>query len=436
MFAMGTCAASAAASAASYCACAGVRGCLGVGAKMARAMYVTIFTVSMVLAWALRDYAKPLVSHLPWAGGESAEGWCGEQAVLRLSAATAVFFLFLAACTAGAKTPRDSRSAVHTKGWGLKLFAWLALSVGAFFLPVEALSIYGEAARAGSAVFLLVQVLILLDFAYEWNESWVAKDDDRWFAALFGVCCVCYLVAVGLGVVSFVFFSHCSINVFFTSVSFLLMFVTTAASLHPAAHNGSLLPAAVVSLYAMYLNFTAMTSEPDECNGLPGASTSQGMLAAGLAVTLLSVVYSALRAGSSQVLSTEGGSGAATEEYEALQDREDRRTSRRATGADDSDDDEEEGGARDDEDREEDDEDRALAGVPYNYAFFHLIFACAAMYYAMLMTGWGDLSEHQEKDTINVGWPSVWVKIISEWGTVAIYMWTLVAPMVFPDREF
>ena len=27
--------------------------------------------------------------------------------------------------------------------------------------------------------------------------------------------------------------------------------------------------------------------------------------------------------------------------------------------------------------------------VPYNYAFFHLIFAMAAMYTAMLMTGWG-----------------------------------------------
>lgn len=34
--------------------------------------------------------------------------------------------------------------------------------------------------------------------------------------------------------------------------------------------------------------------------------------------------------------------------------------------------------------------------VSYNYSFFHLIFALASMYIAMLMTGWGAVE--QEKD--------------------------------------
>jgi hypothetical protein len=72
--------------------------------------------------------------------------------------------------------------------------------------------------------------------------------------------------------------------------------------------------------------------------------------------------------------------------------------------------------------------------VSYNYSFFHLIFALASMYIAMLLTGWGAVA--QEKDRLDVGWTSVWVKVGAEWVTGLLYCWTLVAPTLFPDREF
>ncbi len=72
--------------------------------------------------------------------------------------------------------------------------------------------------------------------------------------------------------------------------------------------------------------------------------------------------------------------------------------------------------------------------VTYSYSFFHLIFALASMYIAMLMTGWGTGAE--ERDLMDVGWTSVWVKICSQWATAGLYAWTLAAPMVFPDRDF
>lgn len=72
--------------------------------------------------------------------------------------------------------------------------------------------------------------------------------------------------------------------------------------------------------------------------------------------------------------------------------------------------------------------------VTYSYSFFHLIFALASMYIAMLMTGWGTGAE--ERDLIDVGWTSVWVKVVAQWMTVAVYAWTMAAPLVFPDRDF
>jgi hypothetical protein len=74
------------------------------------------------------------------------------------------------------------------------------------------------------------------------------------------------------------------------------------------------------------------------------------------------------------------------------------------------------------------------APITYNYSFFHLIFALASMYIAMLMTGWGAVE--QEKDRLDVGWTSVWVKTGAEWVTGLLYTWTLLAPALLPDRDF
>ena len=62
---------------------------------------------------------------------------------------------------------------------------------------------------------------------------------------------------------------------------------------------------------------------------------------------------------------------------------------------------------------------RPKGPVGYNYSFFHLIFALASMYVAMLMTGWGTGPEGT--DRIDVGWTSVWVKVASQWMTAALY---------------
>ncbi len=40
------------------------------------------------------------------------------------------------------------------------------------------------------------------------------------------------------------------------------------------------------------------------------------------------------------------------------------------------------------------------------------------------------------QDLIDVGWTSVWVKVVTQWCVAGLYIWTMVAPYVFPDRDF
>ena len=37
----------------------------------------------------------------------------------------------------------------------------------------------GWVARVGSALFLCVQILMLLDFVVSWNDAWVDQEDNR-----------------------------------------------------------------------------------------------------------------------------------------------------------------------------------------------------------------------------------------------------------------
>ncbi len=42
----------------------------------------------------------------------------------------------------------------------------------------------GWVARVGSACFLCVQILMLLDFVTKWNDTWVDKEDERYVLLL------------------------------------------------------------------------------------------------------------------------------------------------------------------------------------------------------------------------------------------------------------
>ena len=88
------------------------------------------------------------------------------------------------------------------------------------------------------------------------------------------------------------------------------------------------------------------------------------------------------------------------------------------------------------EGREEEDFKKETAKeVSYSYSFFHLIFSLASMYSAMLLTGWST-SVGESGKLVDVGWPSVWVRIVTGWATAALFVWSLLAPALFPDREF
>ena len=408
----------------------------------------------------------------------------GQQAVFRVSLASFLFFSGMALATSQARFKGDDvdRSVQHG-AWGLKLSCWLLLTLGVFLLPVGVVAAYGWLARLGSALFLGAQILMLLDFVCELNDSLVDAaggggggegGDQRplWF--LLGLSGACYAGAAALVAVSLYFFNpgsaagghvqqDCSFNVAVVVAAPLGGLAVSALALSGIARRGSLFPSAALTFYACYCTYSALVSEPHDyrCNALGrriDAASATGMLVA-VGGTLGSVAYSALRAGSNASLL---GLGPGAEESEGSFDGGATPLISRGRGYGYENDDD---GARltssgldgvapagtralpgsynvGDSDRGTISTAAAISSsatlpavpVSYSYPFFHSVFALASMHFAMLFSGYG--SGAAERALVDVGWPSVGVKLACAWVSLGVYAWTLVAPALFPDRVF
>ncbi len=94
-------------------------------------------------------------------------------------------------------------------------------------------------ARVGSGLFLIIQMLILLDCTQAWNDAWVEEEDDRYLYGLLAISVGAYMACVGVVIFLFYWFNPsgveggCSTNVVLIMLSILLVVVFSALSLSP-----------------------------------------------------------------------------------------------------------------------------------------------------------------------------------------------------------
>ncbi|XP_075503614.1 uncharacterized protein LOC142540981 [Primulina tabacum] len=317
--------------------------CVGDQSTISSYCILWSFCTFIVVSWILREVAAPLMEEMPWINHFHTTPdteWFETDTELRVSLGNFLFFTILAIFMIGVKNPKDPRDSLH----------------------------HGESSsKFGSGLFLLVQVVLLPDFIHGWNEKWVGYNEQFWYMALLVISLVCYVATFSFSGLLFYLFipsgHDCGLNIFFIVMTLIFVFVFAIVTLHPAV-SGSILPSSVISLYCMYLCYSGMASEPRDyaCNGLHKHSkaVSTSSLALGLLTTVLSVVYSAVRAGSSTTLLSPPSSPRAGSGKPLLPlDKAD----------------------------EHHGEKEKSKPVTYSYSFFHLIFSLASMYSAMLLTG-------------------------------------------------
>ena len=439
-----------------------------------RIAYALILLVNSIISWImLTDWAMKKLSHLTLdyvdikCHGEQCYGY---TAVQRINFALGFFHIIMALMLIGVRSSKDGRAPIQNGFWGPKIIAWLALVVITFFIPDSFFIVWGNYfALIGACLFLLIGLILLVDLAHNWAEYCQEKiettESRAWAGVLIGSAVSMYLASIAMTIVMYIFFakSGCSMNQAAITINILLVLISSIISIHPSVQavnpRAGLAQSAIVAIYCTYLTLSAVGMEPDDhqCNPLIRArGTRRATVIIGAIVTFITVAYTTTRAATyGLALGAQGNthgsySAVATDDYEhglVTQQPSSRRELRQAalraavesgslpaTALNDTDSDED----SDDEDsgrNHKSGRDDERNATQYNYALFHVIFFLSTAWVATLLTMSFD-AEDVKEDFAPVGrtyWAS-WAKIVSAWACYAIYIWSLVAPLVLPER--
>jgi len=378
----------------------------------------------------------------------------GYQAVYRLSLIVVLFFTLMSLIMVNVKSTSDPRAGIQNGFWGFKYLLIIGGMIGSFWIPNDPFAqVWMYFGMVGGFAFIIIQLVLIIDFVHTWNEVWLGNFNEeggscneggKWMAGLLTCTGLMYSAAVTAIVLLLVYYTgthtgECKLHEFFVSFNLILCVIISIISVLPKIQENmpqsGLLQSAAISLYIMYLTWSAMSNSPSlnckpKINILPSNTTTTTTVSpplttdspdpdnmvhpsfdtqsiVGLVLWFLCVLYSSV--GTSSATSASKLTG--TDQVLLKQDEN-------AGG------DVEAGTVRDNEQDE----------VAYSWSLFHLMFALATLYVMMTLTNWYSPQSDLSSFSSNAG--AMWVKIVSSWLSAALYIWTLVAPTLLVDRDF
>lgn len=468
--------------ASSLCSAGNCCGNSKMGARAGRVMYTILYFFAGLIALLLKYFGHYLfVDFIIQIGcventtdtdpsGSSYYAPCaGAQAVYRIALGMVSFYISCGFIS-------SILTAFHSGWWIIKVFLYIAALIYPFFLPGDSMETFAEASRYFAGAFLVFQMLTFIAFAYNMHEgimekseaftehqSRVGTDSQRCncincWTVLYLVLCIGGIGGIITGLILMYTNFPCFLPSFMTSVSLVIALGVILLCLWSKFAKG-LLTGVVVACYSTYLCWSALTSNPDftefevdgvnkTCNPFvcdptdPDTKCDAGTMVVGILFTIVAVSYTGYSLGDSTATEDEKDRlkkkrSKSQEKFEPLSaDIEKDGSVNKQALADHEEQLRDE--AEEDHGPVGDDDDASFCcGCGMNdhvrNALFHLVMSLASFYLAMLLTNWAVLDV---SNAAGVGTASMWIKFVSQWLTVVLFLWTLLAPLCCKDREF
>ncbi|XP_051028578.1 serine incorporator 5 [Acomys russatus] len=443
------------------CGSAGCSLCCGCFPKVrqsrtTRFMYLLYFVLVIGLCCVMMSpsVTKQVKEHIPFfeefckgiKAGDTCESLMGYSAVYRVCFGMACFFFVFCLLTLKINNSKSCRAYIHNGFWFFKLLLLGAMCSGAFFIPDQEsfLNAWRYVGVTGSFLFIAIQLLLIVEFAHKWNKNWTAgtASNKLWYASLSLATLIMYSIAAGGLILMGVFYTQwddCTDNKILLGVHGGLCVLISLAAISPCVQNrqphSGVLQSGLISCYVTYLTFSALTSKPgkvvvDEhgrnvtiCVPDFGHNLRKDenlVTWLGTFLLIVCISYSCLTS------TTRSSSDALQRRYGAPELEVARCCF--CFGQDGEDTEEQQNvkeGPRVIYDEKK--------GTVYSYSYFHFVFFLASLYMMMTLTSWFHY-ENATIETFVIG--SFWVKMASCWMCVVLYLWTLVAPLCCPSRQF
>ncbi|CUM46121.1 uncharacterized protein AC631_01425 [Debaryomyces fabryi] len=435
---------------------------------MTRISYAFILLLNSLFSWVA---LSPFIVHkLEKASFGFINNKCGPDggecisftSVYRINFALGILHLILAGLLVNVKSTSNPRAVIQNGCWKMKIFAWLSLiTVNFLLIPDNFFIFYGNnIAIIFSTIFLGIGLILLVDFAHAWAETCLEKIEMEdltgegeynagfWKKLLIGGTLTMYISSIILTVIMYWFFAGSGCNMNRTAITLNVIFgiiisiMSVNQTIQESNPHAGLAQSSMVVIYCTYLVMSAVSSEPDDkyCNPLirsKGTRTASVVL--GAFFTFIAVAYTTTRAAANSAFIDFDTAIDTTDGYISSQPnvRNEMRYQAIKQAVD-------EGllpesalnqmNLYDDELNAENGNDEERNTVKYNYALFHVIFFLATQYVATLLTI--NVQQDDLGDFVPVGrtYFSSWVKIVSSWVCFILYGWSLIAPVLWPDR--
>eukprot|EP00559_Dactyliosolen_fragilissimus_P003797 CAMPEP_0184869168 /NCGR_PEP_ID=MMETSP0580-20130426/33192_1 /TAXON_ID=1118495 /ORGANISM="Dactyliosolen fragilissimus" /LENGTH=432 /DNA_ID=CAMNT_0027370487 /DNA_START=242 /DNA_END=1540 /DNA_ORIENTATION=+ len=364
--------------------------------------------------------------------------------VYRPTFLSTIFFLCSAIAT-------KSNPLLNREAWPAKYGIFFFLLFITLFIPNHPFfdSIYLHTFRFLAMCFIIIQQIILIDVGYNWNESWVDKSNEcdrmewgsgsKWLKAIIAACITMYSLSFFGIILLYKHFTGCSNNSSIITFTWIGILIITGIQL--SGSEGSLLTSSMISLYVTYLAYSIVSKNPNGiCNPTLGHDDIWGNIF-GMFLTIISLAWVGWSWTAEDRLDPQGVQAARPVGPNArpnpdnlnldtpFLDSENQAISGIVVESEDADDDLE-------------------TSSPANYRGstslwkLNIVLALISCWVAASLTGWGciegGIGEAGMHTAANpqVGLMNMTMIGVSQWLAIILYGWTLLAPRIFPDREF
>ncbi|ESW98697.1 hypothetical protein KL918_001911 [Ogataea parapolymorpha] len=442
-----------------------------------RVTYAIIFLLNSLLSWVSQTHSlTSMVEKWTWGLFKYGNEYCkkhncvGFTNVQRLGFSLGLMHLVLASLLIGVKSTSNPRAVIQNGYWMVKLFALALFMLITYWIPDKFFLFWGNFSSVFfSTCFIMISLILLVDFAHEWAETCMERieegeiylDDAEtensclegpsfWRSLLVGGTLGMYLGVIVLTIVMYIYFSHsgCALNTTAISLNLVFVLLATALSVSPTVQeynpNAGLAQSSMCCIYCTYLIFSACLSEPDDklCNPLVRYSGTRTLsVVLGAFFTFGAVAYTTTRAAANSVFSHSANSNYSSNAETVLgvvsqqPSRKEMRLQaiRQAVNEGSLPESALEDPSYFDDSETDLGEEETL--TKYNYALFHCLFFLATQYIAALLTI-NVVYEPDSTSFVPVGrtYFNFGMKVASSLMCYLLYIWTLVAPVLFPDR--
>jgi len=384
------------------CCCVGIGNACKTDSRNSRTPYILTFITFSIVAFILSLVGDKELVDLPfYSASLCAESCARDGAIYRIGLCLTLFFAahFLILCIPGT-------GCFHTFAFIIKLVALTALVIWSFWWESGPVETFADWARWFSFFFLIIQAFMLICWAWDTHEAMMARmlgedGEEAEPNVKYAYVSLCIILVVGCFIMIAFFFSEygnsgCSTNQFFLSITLIYQVFQLIVSYLVVHGNGFV--ASVVMVYISYLQYQALATGTDLSCQSPKWSDDAPMYTGFfiLIATLSFVGYETrmLDADGRQEIESNNADIESGDGGEAQNSPSMRKLNR----------------------------------------FFHFTMTMGSFYITMIMTNWGNDGTN---DTRWYGTPAnTWLITIGQWFAMALYMWVLFAPLVFPGREF